>query len=174
MQSEVVDISSDTDDLPLSTASHGGGAQQVAAPPAEAPKEKRKRIRKRRLGARAPPPLTSNPSMADDEQDEDDDEGVFSEGEDPFSALPLHVEPSKDGFDFSGCVPAGRQLCPLCQLPLEVSWSDARQALVHENAVKLRNVLCHMQCVLVRRGPPEDPFRSRSRQEGRFSPPPTV
>ena len=142
MLAETIDISSDS----VEEATANGSSGTTSDVP------KRKRIRKRK-----------RPAVASVQADnEEEDEAQFSDGEVGISSKAAdNVEEAaaNDFFDFSGTVPAVRNSCPLCNEPLAVTWSETRKQLVHLDAVRLRNVVYHLECVLTRRGPAEDAGR---------------
>lgn len=103
----------------------------------------------------------ATPSQADDEGDDEDDARFSDDGEADAPGPPVDpVAEANDDFDFSGTLHAGQHRCPFCNKTFEVTWSAERKQLVHEDAVKLRGSVYHLHCVLLRRGPGDEPRRS--------------
>ena len=99
----------------------------------------------------------SAPEQLNEYDDDGPDDAAFSDDEELPTEQQTDGPPfvAADGFDFSGSVHADAscESCPLCDEPFDVSWDEARQALVVLNAVTLRNQTFHTECLARRRGP---------------------
>ena len=100
-------------------------------------------------------------------RDEEQEEARFSDGEDELdTGRPLGAV-GGEGFDFSGtvCADASQPVCLLCHEPLDISWSNERNELVVRDAVMLRHIMYHAQCVIHQRGNNANWGRQHSMQQ---------
>ena len=100
-------------------------------------------------------------------RDEEQEEARFSDGEDERPTGRPLGDVGGEGFDFSGtvCADATQPVCLLCHEPLDASWSNERNELVVRDAVMLRHIIYHAQCVIRQRGQNADWGRKQSMQQ---------